>query len=245
MELLKNRPLIGMTYSDMSVRDEQMRVRTYCTRKYFGALQKVGARVILLPPVEEKEAIEDYLNLIEGLLLPGGEDVDPRYQNEDPVSKLGIVNPFRDYFELEMARSAYNRKLPTLGICRGLQVMAIALGGSVHQDISAMNVIQHSQSAPRWATSHRIDVIAGSRLSAWTNRGEFYTNSFHHQSVNRVPNCLRISAKTGDGLIEALESADDRIFLGVQWHPEETWHCDDASKRIFTCFVENIHRKHQ
>ncbi|MBF0501841.1 MAG: gamma-glutamyl-gamma-aminobutyrate hydrolase family protein [Candidatus Riflebacteria bacterium] len=246
------KPLIGMTYSETSVRDEQMKIRTYCGRNYYMALQRAGARVILLPPVDSRDEMNSLLDMVDGLLLPGGEDVDPRYQNEDPSPLLGGVNPYRDAFELEITRLAFARRIPTLGICRGIQVMAIALGGSVHQDITSLkNVIQHSQNAPRWAASHRISFESGagknrmsgkagpgSRLAGWMNVSETHVNSFHHQSVNNVPVGLHVVARTGDGLIEAMESVDNRIFVGVQWHPEELASGgDELAERLFSGFV--------
>ncbi|MFZ2958497.1 MAG: gamma-glutamyl-gamma-aminobutyrate hydrolase family protein [Candidatus Ozemobacteraceae bacterium] len=237
-----SKPLIGMTYADMAVRDEGMTVRTYCGRPYYAALQKAGARVILLPPVESQDEIRALLDLVDGLLLPGGEDIDPRFQNQDPSLHLGGINPFRDWYELETARMAFARRIPTLGICRGIQIMAIALGGSVHQDLSRMDgVVQHVQNSPRWAGTHRIRIDAESVLTSWMRATDTYVNSFHHQAVNHVPEGLRVVARSGDGLIEALESNDDRTFVGVQWHPEElATENDPVASGLFSGFVNAV-----
>lgn len=229
-----------MTYSEMAVRDEQMKTRTYCGRNYYVALQRAGARVILLPPVEGEQEMEALLGMLDGLVLPGGEDVDPRFQNEDPTPQLGIVNPWRDRYELQMARLAFARGLPTLGICRGIQVMAIALGGSVHQDVGTLASIGHSQNAPRWATSHLVRLAADSRLGAWLETESVYTNSFHHQAVNRMPERLRAVGCTGDGLVEALESRKKNVFVGVQWHPEELFDYEETARRLFRGFVKEV-----
>lgn len=231
-------PLVGITYSDTAFRDQEMRLRTYVTRKYFQAVQRAGADVILLPPSMQPTTWQRYLDLIDGLLLPGGEDIDPRYMAEDPSPHLGLVNPLRDVFELEMARLAYAARKPTLGICRGVQVMAVALGGKLHQHVPDLpKAIQHSQQGPRWSTSHRVRVEPGSRLATWLGTTELFTNSFHHQAVRHPPAGLKVVAVAGDGLPEALEAVDGRIFVGVQWHPEETCLSDEPSRRLFREFV--------
>ena len=230
--------VIGMTYSDCAVRDNEMRVRTYCTHKYYVALQSAGAQVLLLPPTTDDGDLEHYFQLIDGLLLPGGEDVDPRWQNEDPVSALSMVNPWRDEFELKMARMAYHRHVPTLGICRGIQVMAIALGGSVHQDIRQSGTFKHQQEAPRWYGSHRVSLESECLLAKWSGETSSMVNSFHHQAVNLIPQELRATGHTGDGHIEALEAKNSgKIFVGVQWHPEELSPSHESSKKLFSAFV--------
>ncbi len=237
---MKKKPIVGMTYSEMAVRDNEMRVRTYCTRKYYQALQNAGARVVLLPPVSAIDEMNAYLDLIDGLLFPGGEDVDPRFQNEDPSPKLGIVNPLRDEFEIGIAGLAHERKVPTLGICRGLQVMTIALGGSVYQDIGGLNGIQHSQNSPRWATSHRVNVEKSSFIGKIAKSSEIFTNSFHHQSINIVPKSLRVVGMAADGIIEAVESVRRFPYWGVQWHPEELANSQDHARNLFDGFVKAI-----
>ena len=159
---MTERPLIGILYADCATRDNEMRIRTYVSRKYSNAVLLSGGDPILLPVPfvhdislnEIHRLAERYLGLVDGVLLAGGEDVHPKFQDEDPNPALGCVNPFRDEFELIAAELAYNKfNKPILGICRGIQVMAIALGGMVHQDITSMASVQHSQNAPRWAPS--------------------------------------------------------------------------------------------
>ncbi len=244
------RPLIGIAYADSSVRDQEMRIRTYVSRKYFHAVQKAGGDPILLPaPLllpgqNSREFFERfvmrYLGLVDGLLMPGGEDVHPRFQGEDPLPTLDLVNPFRDEYELllvERARSEFS--LPVLGICRGCQVMAIALGGKVHQDLAGVAGVQHSQKAPRWSTSHQVSVVEGSQLARAVKSpsGKIFTNSFHHQAVKEVPAGFVASGHTGDGVIEAIESREARFFVGVQWHPEETFDGDEYSRNLFSSFI--------
>ncbi len=235
------RPLVGMAYCDTAVRDNEMRMRTYCTRKYFGALQRCGADVILLPPTEDARTFERYLDLVDGVLLPGGEDIDPRWMREEPSSRLGGVNPLRDAYELELTRRCRQLRIPVLGICRGLQVLVVALGGSLHQDIAGVTQMQHSQQAPRWATSHRVSFDEDSLIRHWAGCPEAFTNSFHHQAANRLSAALKATGRTADGLVEVVESADPAwVAIGVQWHPEETLSGDEVSRNLFTSFVRTL-----
>lgn len=244
---MSKRPLIGILYSDCAVRDNEMRIRTYVSRKYSNAVLLSGGDPILLPTPFTHEINNDeisrlserYLSLVDGILLAGGEDIHPKFQDEDPIPALGAVNPFRDNFEIIVTKQAYtNSSKPILGVCRGIQLMTVALGGKVHQDISEIASIQHSQSSPRWASSHYIEIKPNSRLSQIADNKKIMVNSFHHQAVKTLPKNFEITAKTSDGIIEAIELEDkNRFCLGVQWHPEETFETDDFNKEIFKIFV--------
>ena len=243
---MTKRPLIGILYADCAIRDNEMRIRTYVSRKYSNAVLLSGGDPILLPTpftheINRKEILrlaEHYLGLVDGILLAGGEDVHPKYQDEDPIAALGCVNQFRDEFELTFTELAYNKSSkPILGICRGIQVIAIALGGKVHQDIVPIAKVQHSQNSPRWTESHFIQIKPKSKLSKISNKTKLMVNSFHHQAVKKLPTGFVASAKTSDKIIEAIESTDKRFCLGVQWHPEETFETNDFSKAIFKSFV--------
>lgn len=255
-----------MTYSDCATRDHEMRVRTYCTHKYYQALQKAGAQVILLPPVSNEEELECALLMVDGVLLPGGEDIDPMWQGEAPVPGLGVVNPWRDEYELRVARACYQSSIPLLGICRGIQVMAVALGGKLHQDITTLpDVLKHEQQAPRWYPSHEVEVEPRSILASWLFNAplprlgrsrraaktvteepkprKIRVNSFHHQTVKIVPEGCRAVAFAPDRQIEALEAVDQQqIFVGVQWHPEELFDSDEFSRAIFHGFVRQVEK---
>ncbi len=258
------KPVIGMAYSDCATRDHEMRVRTYCTHKYYQALQKAGAQVILLPPVSDDTDFENALLMVDGVLLPGGEDIDPIWQGEAPVPGLGLVNPWRDEYELRLAKTCYDCSIPLLGICRGIQVMAVALGGKLHQDIKTLpEVLKHEQQAPRWYPSHEVEVESPSLLSSWlfstpreasriprrTTRKEAYeqstrkirVNSFHHQTVKVVPEGCRVTAYAPDRQIEAIEAVDtQQVYVGVQWHPEELFDSDALSRALFGGFVREV-----
>ena len=244
------RPLIGILYSDCAVRDTDMRIRTYVSRKYSNAILRSGGDPVLLPVPfipggmnlsELHRLAERYLSLVDGILLAGGEDVHPKFQDEDPIPALGSVNPLRDEFELIIAELAYNKhKKSILGICRGMQVLAIALGGMVHQDIAQLASVQHSQSSPRWAPSHYVTFTNGTKLAEIAGDEKIMVNSFHHQAVKAVPFGFSTSAETSDGIVEAIESTDSSKFcLGVQWHPEELFETDIFAKNIFSAFVKS------
>ena len=183
---------------------------------------------------------EKYLSLVDGVLFAGGEDVHPKFQDEDPTPALGDVNPLRDEYEIVCAKLAFNKqKKPILGICRGIQVLAIAFGGKVHQDIASTASVQHSQHSPRWACSHNIHIEPESMLAKIAGGDKEIVNSFHHQAVKTVPIDFFPTAKTSDGIIEAIESKDPKRFcLGVQWHPEETFETDEFSRGIFKAFID-------
>ena len=245
---MSERPLIGIVYSDCAMRDNDMRIRTYVSKKYSNAVLLSGGDPILLPVPFYKgitkdeiiRLVERYLGLIDGILLAGGEDVHPKYQGEDPVRELGGVNPYRDEFEIVLAQKVCkDHRMPILGICRGIQVLAIALGGKVYQDISGIASVQHSQNSPRWATSHYVYLTSDTELYKIANVDKVMVNSFHHQAVKTVPYGFSTVAKTSDGIIEAMEYSDaNRFCLGIQWHPEETIESDDFSKNIFKTFVD-------
>jgi putative glutamine amidotransferase len=249
------KPIIGIAYSDSAQRDNEMRIRTYVSRKYYHAIQRAGGIAILLPAPYgdpaltefEKECLNtehatNYLNLVDGIVFAGGEDVAPRYQNEEPIPELDMVNPFRDAYEITLAKLAFKEKKSMLGICRGIQLMAIAFGGKVHQDISGIEKVQHRQKSPRWYPSHKITINKGSLLekAVQAPSHEIYVNSFHHQAIKTLPEGFIASGKAHDGIIEAMEySANKFVCLGVQWHPEETYDSDSHSKGIFEWFVKN------
>ncbi len=191
---------------------------------YFRSVLEAGGVPMVIPPYEDKEALLNALDHIDGLLLSGGGDINPLFLDEEPSPALHSINPRRDLPELLLVRLAYDRQIPMLGICRGIQVLAAALGGSVHQDIrEAMpdaNLLKHSQDLPREYASHNVTLEAGSLISRIMETETLPVNSFHHQAVGNPGPHLRISATASDGVIEAVESNEYKSILGVQWHPE-------------------------
>ena len=187
---------------------------------YLEALSSQGLAYVLLPP-QGPEALERILPHLDGLLLPGGGDVDPQRYGEEPHPRLGEVSPERDEHELFLARYAAEKGLPTLGICRGIQVMNVAMGGTLYQDLEAQGFreIQHTEKSPPPALAHGMKLVAESPL-ARLFPPSFRVNSYHHQGIKDLGEGLKPIALAPDGLVEAVALDGHPLFLGVQWHPE-------------------------
>ena len=209
----QRRPIIGITgnYDEHTCK---------LADGYYRSVQKAGGVPVIIPPLSDTDSIINTLEHIDGLLLSGGADYNPLYANEEPIPALHGINSERDLPELLITRLAYNRQIPILGICRGIQTLAMALGGKVLQDIGQSG-IKHSQDADRSEPTHSITVEQGSTLfNIYKQEEKLYVNSFHHQAVGDAGPLLRISATAPDGTIEAIESNEYKSILGVQWHPE-------------------------
>lgn len=206
------RPLIGLTanYSepDISLRD-----------RYHKQILAAGGTPVVLPPIADTAVIADTLDALDGIVFTGGADYNPLWAGEEPRPGLGTINSERDCAELMLCRMAYNRQVPMLGICRGIQTLAMALGGHVCQDMTNPT-IKHSQDADRSEPTHSVDIDSGSTLHDIYQASRICVNSFHHQAVDEAGPHLRVVAKAPDGTIEAIESNEQKSILGVQWHPE-------------------------
>lgn len=190
---------------------------------YYHSVLEAGGVPLIIPPYPHREQLISMLDTLDALLLSGGADIDPRYMGEQPDENLlHGVNPPRDEQELMLVRLAADRQIPILGICRGIQTMAAALGGSVHQDIYAAlgdGLLVHSQEQERGIATHMVNIERGSLLDNLFGK-TLAVNSFHHQAVSVVPDGFRVTAAAPDGVIEAMEATDGRPLVGVQWHPE-------------------------
>ena len=238
----QRRPIIGITGNY----DEQT---CKLAETYYKSVQKAGGVPVIIPPLDDTDSIINTLEHIDGLLLSGGSDYNPLYAGEEPQPWLKGINGERDLPELLITRLAYNRQLPMLGICRGIQTLAMALGGKVRQDINNVSTIKHSQDAARWVATHSIIVEEGSTLyNIYGQKKKLYVNSFHHQVVGDPGKKFRVTAKSSDGLIEAMESSEYKSIMGVQWHPE----CMEEGLPLFRWLVKeaadfrgacNMHRR--
>ena len=206
-------PVIGITgnYDDLTSKLGQ---------GYYKSVVAAGGVPLIIPPIADKDTIINTLSRIDGLLLSGGADHNPLWAGEDPSPKLGGINAERDLPELLITRLAYNRQIPILGICRGIQTMALAFGGKVKQDISDIAGLKHSQDADRSEPTHRVTLERDSILYQVYQNEQLAVNSFHHQAVSESGSMFRIVARATDGIIEAMESTEYKSMLGVQWHPE-------------------------
>ena len=206
----KPRPLIGISANTADI-DLTLR-RVYCDQ-----IVRAGGVPMVLPPVDDAEVLINMLEGIDGLVLTGGADYNPLWYGEQPEKELHTINSTRDLPELLLTRLAFNRQIPILGICRGVQTMAIALGGNLVQDLKTP--LKHSQDAPRSEATHSVTITEGSTLYALYGQ-ETFVNSFHHQAVKDCGSHLHVVATAPDGVIEAVESTEQKALMGVQWHPE-------------------------
>ena len=210
----QRRPVIGITgnYGDLTCK---------LGEGYYKQVVAAGGVPLIIPPVADAAVLTSILEKVDAVLLSGGADINPLYQGEDPIPQLGGINSERDLPELLLARMAFHRQLPMLGICRGIQTLAMALGGKVAQHISTN--IKHSQDADRSEPTHSVSIEKDSTLYniySGNQSPTLYVNSFHHQAVSEPGEHFRVVAKANDGVIEAIESAEFKPILGVQWHPE-------------------------
>lgn len=229
------KPIIGITcFHDW----QEQRHRQNDT--YINAVIKAGGLPILLPCLMEETDKGRHLNLVQGLLVSGGPDADPIFFGEEPEAGLGNVNPRMDAYELPLIAMALNRRLPILGICRGVQMLNIAAGGSIIQHIPAVvsQALKHQQAAPRNYMTHAVDIAPGTQLSKILGNGTARVNSFHHQAVGRVAKDFRVSAVAPDGVIEAIESTVHVFAVGVQWHPECMWDSAPNFDTLFNAFIQ-------
>lgn len=232
-------PLIGVSGSI-----DAEETRHFILRDYLTAVIAAGGAPVLLSPDMKGDMLEDCLARLDGLLMAGGNDVSPALFGEPPVEALGEVNPLRDGFEMRLVRLAAARRMPVLGICRGVQAMAAALGGSLWQDLPSQYrtadgnpPIAHRQTSPGRYASHTVSVLPGTLLARLTDGAETpCVNSFHHQAV-KTPGSLHVCALAPDGVIEAIEDESLPFFLGVQWHPERMYRSDRAAAALFEGLV--------
>ena len=215
----KHRPVIGITTNytdgDANLRD-----------RYYDQVVKAGGVPVLLPPVDNTDVIIGTLQHIDGLLLTGGADFNPLWCGEQPSTRLHHINAHRDRAELLLTKLAFNRQIPMLGICRGIQTLAMALGGKVEQDIAqawtakGKTVLKHSQDADREEPTHSVTLAEHSELARLYGTTQLFVNSFHHQAVAQAGEHFYVTAVADDGVIEAIESSEFKPIMGVQWHPE-------------------------
>lgn len=212
---------------------------------YVDAIVRAGGAPVLIPPASDEAALRAVFEHLDGLLLAGGGDVAPSHYGETPHAKLGPVAPLRDDAELAMARWAVAEGKPLFGVCRGIQVLNVALGGTLYQDIPSQidGALAHDRSYERkdWSfLAHEIRLAPDSRLCRWLGVERLMVNSLHHQAVRKVAPGLRAVAWSADGVIEAVEGVDERFIVGVQCHPEALQDSADPRwRRVFAAFVQH------
>lgn len=220
-----HKPIIGITCNTTLVEGTAQPgiTRTFVNTDYIEAVALAGGVPLLLPSISDPALICEQVLAIDGLILSGGPDIDPLLYGEEPLAKLETVNKNRDHYELSVIQQAAKLKKPILGICRGIQFINVAFGGTLYQDLSYIDncTIKHSQTTTQrndlW---HSVTVKSSSKLAQIIGQNELLVNSYHHQAVKTVAPDFTIVARAKDQVIEAIERPGEHFVLGIQWHPE-------------------------
>lgn len=245
------RPIIGVTTQSLQAIDgipPALPQSVVMNQRYYEVVAAAGASPVLIPLLDDEAALRGAYDICDGILVPGGVDMDPSTYNEPPHEKLGNVDPIRDRVELTLARWAIADHKPLLGLCRGLQVINVAAGGSLYQDLEAeyTGAIKHdyfpTYGFTRDHLAHEVKVVPTSRLRSLVDQGDLPVNSMHHQGVKRVGAGLVPCAHAADGLVEAVESPNGHFLIGVQWHPEVFDARDPHTHGLFRGFVDAAKR---
>ncbi len=231
------KPLIGIV---PSIEEKERQYFTMADN--VEAIKQTGGIPVVLPYIEEESAIAQLVAHIDGLYLAGGNDVDPSYFGEEPHPQLREVNPTRDAFEVQLVGQMVSQNKPVLGICKGCQIINIALGGDIYQDIKSQmkqSLVQHQQKSLHLYSTHMIDLVKTSQLHRIIGKDSIRVNSRHHQAIRTLGKDVVVSSHARDGLIESIESTTYDFVLGVQWHPESLLAANDApSLQLYTTFIK-------
>lgn len=235
------KPVIGISVNIEEVDKEPFlgEERLNLNKNYVQAIIKAGGIPILLPFVQEEREVQAQLHLIDGLLLSGGYDIQSTLYGEEPHPDLGSVYPERDQYELTLLKIAATQNKPILGICRGMQLINVAFGGTLYQDIAQASLsgqLLHFQRARSFVASHTVELTA--RLYQIFEQKSMMTNSFHHQAIKNLAPGFQVNARTKDGLIEGIEKEGNSFLLGVQWHPEKMIEHHPMMLKLFRALVD-------
>lgn len=234
--MLMNRPMIGISGSH-NVADRQLFVR----ENYMQSVLRAGGIPVLLPEIEDEETAAQILAHLDGLLLAGGGDILPARYGEETIPACGEADAQRDAFELLIIPMAISRKMPVFGICRGIQVLNVAMGGTLIQDIESQKGIPtgvHQQQPPYGEPVHTVHFEKNSLFEQITGTSEMKTNSMHHQAIKDIAPELQIDGQTDDGMIEAVSAKNNSRIFAVQFHPEYLSDHDAYAQKLFAHFVK-------
>ena len=211
----------------------------YTFDDYSQAVRFWGGAAVLIPAAQNRQTLQTILRRLDGLILSGGPDINPKFYGEQPLPGLEEIDEDLDRMELEATHIAFARNLPILAICRGIQVLNVSQGGTLYQDIptQVQESILHTQKADKKTTTHATRIEAKTLLFRVVGRKEIWVNGRHHQAVKDVAPGFVVTARATDGVVEAMEHSSKRFVIGVQWHPEGNWRDDPYSRRLFRAFV--------
>jgi putative glutamine amidotransferase len=245
---MEARPLIGVPTQTLQAIDgipEELPHSWVMNRRYYQALAQVAAVPVMVPLFDEDmDTLRAIFDRMDGIFLAGGVDVDPESYGAARHADCGRTDPARDRVEIQLTRWAIAERKPLLGVCRGMQVLNVALDGTLHQDFAAClpDAIKHdyfpNAGHSRDYLAHEVQVVHGSRLWSAFGAGTAHVNSMHHQGIDRLGEGLAATAFAPDGLVEALEADGDAFAVGVQWHPEMLIDSDAGTRRLFEAFVD-------
>ncbi len=238
---MKKKPIVGISSSLIVETDVAFlgQKKIFSNKDYIDAIIEAGGIPLIIPFSENEELIKAQTEQIDALLLTGGEDVFPYNYGEEPHPKLGEIFPERDHYDFILIREAKKKRIPILGICRGLQIINTYEGGTLYQDMSLIegDVLKHWQSAGMSKKTLKVKIEKDSILSE-IYPDEIMVNTFHHQSINRLAEGYKVIAKSSDSVVEAIQKEDYPFLVGVQWHPEMLNKVCDEAKKLFKFFVE-------
>lgn len=213
--------------------------RAYVNNDYVQSVKKAGGTPIILPIISDYETVKNQIEAMDSIIISGGFDVNPLIYGEEPSQKQGFLCPERDEYDLMVIKAAMELNKPILGICRGVQILNAALGGTLYQDLSQIEgcYIKHVQESRPDKAGHSVEIVKGTKL--YSILGEkITTNSFHHQAIKDLAPGFKVAARSKDGVIEAIEK-DEGFVMGIQWHPEMMAGKDNKLMlNIFKTFVE-------
>ncbi|WP_010240718.1 gamma-glutamyl-gamma-aminobutyrate hydrolase family protein [Clostridium arbusti] len=214
--------------------------RAYVNDDYVRAVAMAGGIPYIIPIVSDESIVIEQMSNVDALILSGGYDVNPLIYGEEPRQKLGAILPERDKFDIWLLEEACKMNKPVLGICRGIQIMNAAFGGSINQDLSYDEncYIKHFQETSPSTAGHTVEILEGSKLHSILG-SKITTNSFHHQTLNRIAEGFTVTAKAKDGTVEAIEKDGENFVLGIQWHPEMMSSSSQEMLHIFGNLVKN------
>lgn len=214
---------------------------------YVEGVARAGGVPLVLPPVAGSNGVESIVDSLDGLLLSGGSDLHPGYYGEEPVPELGAVIPERDEFEMALVEVALRRRMPVFGICRGMQVLNVALGGTLYQDLASQvgpDLVVHRQETPKWQPTHEVEFYARTQTAQISGSDVIKVNSYHHQAIKDLSDELVVSACSSDHVVEAVEhrNVSEQWIVAVQWHAEAMREAGEEQRRFFEAHVAAAER---
>lgn len=218
---------------------------TEVSYSYINSVLLAGGLPVLIPIVEDKSNLKDYVEMLDGIIFTGGEDVTPLYYNENPIKQIDYLSPERDEQEIELFKLVYERDIPILGICRGIQIINVALGGTLYQDINEQlpGALGHSPNEiPVHHLFHTIHIKADNWLYNIFETDNLKVNSFHHQAVKDLGKGLKVTALSQDNIVEAVESIEKDFLVAVQFHPEDLTIHHPHFLKLFRTFINKTQK---